>query len=306
MTTVFDHPGLLYRDSAELLSATVPFVRDAAAAGDPVLVALPRHNLDLVHRALTAGVAGRVDFADMALAGRNPGRIIPGLLLRYASAHPGRPVRVVGEPVWPGRTPLEYPACAAHELLINTVFAGRDAAILCPYDAVMLNRAAIADAWRTHPVMIEAGERVPSPSFGDPVDVNVPLPAPPPHAEFLTYRDRSDLPAVRDFVRARALPVLPGDRPDEMVLAAHELAANTVRHTAGPGRIAVWTEPGVFVCQVEDTGHLTDPLAGRVPPGPPHPGGRGLLLVNQICDLVRVHTGPTGTTIRTHLALAPA
>jgi anti-sigma regulatory factor (Ser/Thr protein kinase) len=306
MTTPFDHPGLLYRDAAGFLSATVPFVRRAVEAGDPVLAALPGPNLDLLRRALGRGPAGHVDFADMTITGRNPGRIIPGLLLRYTSAHPGRRVSCVGEPVWPGRTTVEYPACAAHEAMINAVFAEQDLAILCPYDATLLDETAIADAWRTHPFMIDDGVRVTSPSFGDPVDFNVPLPPPPAGAEFLAYHRMADLPRLRDFVRHRAAPVLTGDRLEEMVLAAHELAANTIKHTGGSGRIAVWTEPGLFACQVDDSGHITDPLAGRVPPDPLLPSGRGLLLVNQICDLVRIHTAPAGTTIRTHIWSARA
>ncbi|GIF20194.1 anti-sigma regulatory factor [Paractinoplanes tereljensis] len=298
------HRGLLYHDVAGFLSATVPFVRSAVENGDPVLVALPGHNLDLLRDAL-AGDRGRVDFADMTVTGRNPGRIIPGLLLRYAAEHPGKRVWFVGEPVWPGRSSVEYPACAAHEALVNTVFEGRDATFLCPYDASLLTSSAIADAWRTHPVMIDHGVRVPSPSFGDPVttagDFNIPLPPPPASATVLDYRRVPDLVRVRDLVRRQAGLVLTGDRLEEMILAAHELAANTIKHTTGPGRIAVWTEPGLFACQVDDTGHITDPLAGRVPPHPMLPSGRGLLLVNQICDLVRIHTGPSGTSIRTHL-----
>lgn len=34
-------------------------------------------------------------------------------------------------------------------------------------------------------------------------------------------------------------------------------------------------------------------------------GGRGLLLVNQLCDLVRVHTTPAGTNTRIHLHRPP-
>ncbi|GIM91211.1 sensor histidine kinase [Paractinoplanes toevensis] len=302
-TRHFDHPGLLYHDADGFLSATLPFVRSAIRAGEPVLAALPGHNLGLLRRALGAD-AGRVDFADMTVTGRNPGRIIPGLLLRYAAAHPGKRVSFVGEPVWPGRTSVEYPACAAHEALINTVFEGRDATFLCPYDATQLTSSAIADAWRTHPVMIDHGVRVSSPSYGDPVttagDFNVPLPPPPASAEVLAYRRMPDLAGVRALVRRRAGPLLPRERLEEMVLAAHELAANTLRHTTGPGRLAVWTEPGLFACQVDDSGHITDPLAGRVPPHPLLSSGRGLLLVNQICDLVRIHTGPAGTSIRTH------
>jgi anti-sigma regulatory factor (Ser/Thr protein kinase) len=155
--------------------------------------------------------------------------------------------------------------------------------------------------------MIDEGVRVPSPAYGDPVatagDFNVPLPPPPGHAELLGYRRIPDMITVRNFVRRHATPLLPPVRVDEIVLAAHELAANTVKHTGGPGRIAVWSEPGLFACQVDDTGHITDPLAGRVPPDPLMPCGRGLLLVNQICDLVRIHTGPAGTSVRTHVWL---
>jgi anti-sigma regulatory factor (Ser/Thr protein kinase) len=49
---------------------------------------------------------------------------------------------------------------------------------------------------------------------------------------------------------------------------------------------------------VRDQGRLTDPLAGRRPAPRDQRGGRGLLLVNLIADLVRVHRGDDGTTVR--------
>jgi anti-sigma regulatory factor (Ser/Thr protein kinase) len=52
------------------------------------------------------------------------------------------------------------------------------------------------------------------------------------------------------------------------------------------------------VCEVGDRGRIADPLAGRLPAPRDQRGGRGLLLVNLVADLVRVHTGETGTTIR--------
>jgi anti-sigma regulatory factor (Ser/Thr protein kinase) len=82
----------------------------------------------------------------------------------------------------------------------------------------------------------------------------------------------------------------------------HELAANTVRHAGGPGRLTIWTEPGLIVCQVEDGGHIADPLAGRRSPPPGSMTGRGLLLVNQLCDLVRIRSGPDGTAIRVQMS----
>jgi hypothetical protein len=66
--------------------------------------------------------------------------------------------------------------------------------------------------------------------------------------------------------------------------------------------VSIWVEDGHVVCQISDGGHIKNPLVGRVPPDlNDATGGRGLLLVNQLCDLVRVHTRPGATTIRIHV-----
>jgi anti-sigma regulatory factor (Ser/Thr protein kinase) len=71
-----------------------------------------------------------------------------------------------------------------------------------------------------------------------------------------------------------------------------------VRHTGAGGRVAFWAQGDTVVCQIEDEGHITDPLAGRIPVAPGREGGRGLLLANHLCDLVRVYTRPGATAIR--------
>ncbi|MFF8943316.1 anti-sigma factor RsbA family regulatory protein [Streptomyces sp. NPDC014864] len=153
----FVHPALFYRSEREYLDGTVPFVRAGLESGEPVAVAVPGERLRLIEAELGADAAG-VRLLDMREAGRNPGRILPGVLHAFADAQrPGRRVRIIGEPVWAGRTPDEYPACAQHEALINLAFRGREATILCPYDAVRLDEPALADAHATHPVVIPAG-----------------------------------------------------------------------------------------------------------------------------------------------------
>ena len=246
---------------------------------------------------------------DMCRAGRNPGRILPGILLTFAAQHAERPVSMIGEPVWPGRRPAEYPACAVHEALINAVFAGRDVAILCPYDAKNLPAGAVADAHRTHPVMInEFGDRQPSATYGDPVHTaasfNYPLSPPPKHADSVRYEHRFQLRQVRAFVAAHAGQAgLSAERIADLTIAVNELATNTLEHTDGPGRLSMWTQDGTLHCQVEDSGQLTDPLAGRVPPAPQALRGRGLVLVNELCDLVRIYTVPGKTTVRLYTYL---
>jgi len=52
--------------------------------------------------------------------------------------------------------------------------------------------------------------------------------------------------------------------------------------------------------EVTDGGHIDDPLVGRRMPLPLASGGRGVYLVNQLCDLVQIRSSPKGTTVRIH------
>ncbi|MBB5873428.1 anti-sigma regulatory factor (Ser/Thr protein kinase) [Allocatelliglobosispora scoriae] len=115
-------------------------------------------------------------------------------------------------------------------------------------------------------------------------------PAAAPPAE-LTYQVATDLQGVRSFVHDRAtLAGLTPSRADLLTLAVSELATNTLQHTSGGGLVRVWTEEGAVICEVEDGGRLGD-LAPPVMPQVTSPGGRGLAIVDRICDRVTVvHT----------------
>lgn len=298
----FVHPALFYRGSQEYLAGTVPFIQAGLAVGEPVAVAAPGSNLELL-RAELGESAGAVRFIDMKVAGRNPGRIIPKVLRAFADAHPTRRVRIIGEPIWPGRTPAEYPACVQHEALINTAFRGREVTIVCPYDAARLDAAVLTDAYATHPVVVDGGREERSDTYDPDLVVaayNQPLARPVQATAFTFEAER--LPDVRDFAVERAKHLgLVGGRLGDFALAVAELTTNSVVHGGGSGTLWVWGEDGQVLCEVRDSGQLTDPLAGRRPPLRDQLGGRGLLMVNYLTDLVRVHTSPEGTAIRFHL-----
>jgi anti-sigma regulatory factor (Ser/Thr protein kinase) len=303
VTGDFVHQALLYRDPAEFLAGTVPFVESGLAAREPVLVAVPGANVDLLGGSL-GGAADLVRFADMTQAGRNPGRIIPWVLHAFLEEHAGTRVRVIGEPIWAGRSDVEYPACVQHEALINRAFAGRDATILCPYDVAGLDSGAVSDAERTHPELLGAGPPRRSPRYGpDEVveEYNRPLP-PVPEAATALHFDAGGLAMMRDFVGRYAAEAGLGERRTvDLQLAVNELTTNAVTHGGGHGTLTVWSEPGTVAAEVRDAGRAVSPLAGRVPPAPDRLGGRGLVLVNYVSDLVRVHTSPCGTTVRLYL-----
>lgn len=299
----FTHPALFYRGEAEYVAGTVPFVLDGLSAGEPVAVAVPGENLALLRSRLGVD-AGRVRLLDMTEAGRNPGRIIPGVLRAFADAHRDRPVRIIGEPIWPSRSELEYPACAQHEALINLAFTGRDVTILCPYDADRLAGDVLADAEATHPVVIDAdGRRASSAYAPDRVVAawNRPLPEPVTQAETVEAGAAVDIVLARRLAGARAAGAgLPPTRVADVQLVVTELLTNSVDHGGGTGTLRIWLDGGRFVCEVRDHGTISDPLAGRRPARPGQPRGRGLLLVNQIADLVRLHTGNGWTVIRAY------
>ncbi|SFB26742.1 Anti-sigma regulatory factor (Ser/Thr protein kinase) [Amycolatopsis marina] len=300
-TGTFSHPALFYRGRDEYLAGTVPFVLDGLAAGEPVAVAVPGGNLDLIKAELGTAAAS-VHLVNMEQAGLNPGRIIPGVLLAFANQHEGA-VRVIGEPIWPGRSELEYPACAQHEALINRAFAGRSATVLCPYDTVGLAAEVVEDAEATHPELIRNDGSMTSASY-DPDRIikqyNFALdrPADAPSSAF----DLSGLRDVRSFAVARGTELGVRDELlDDLALIVAELSANSVVHGGGTGALWIWREDDHVVCEVNDNGHLADPLAGRVPARPDQLGGRGLLMVNQIADLVRVYSEPGSTMVRAYL-----
>lgn len=297
----FSHQALLYRDGRGYLAGTVPFVLEGLAAGEPVAVAVPGPSLRHIEQAL-GSAAQQVRLLDMTAEGRNPGRIISGVLRDFADAHEGR-VRIIGEPIWQSRSAEEYPACVQHEALINASFAGLKATILCPYDVSNLSEQALADAHATHPMIVdERGQRA-SDSYAPDDAVsryNVPLVA-PSEADELPF-DLGGLTKARHFAvdRAEALG-LAVDRLTDLALAVAELCANSIQHGGGSGVLRVWREPAHVVAEVSDQGRLTDPLTGRRPATPHQVNGRGLLLVHQVADLVRTHATPEGTTTRVYL-----
>ncbi|MFC6882600.1 MULTISPECIES: sensor histidine kinase [Actinomadura] len=314
-TEPFWHPALFYRGESQYLAGTVPFVREGVRAGEPVAVAVPASRLELLRTALDRELGAdleQVRLLDMARAGRNPGRIIPGVLRAFADRHPRRRVRIIGEPIWPGRSGSEYPACAQHEALINNAFTGRMVSILCPYDADGLPEQVLADAARTHPVLIDTDAGGGTGEGGRPSDryapdavvdtYNLPLPE-PDRASVVTF-DRDTLGRPRSLAVQHATTAgLPQDRVLDLELAVTELITNSIVHGGGTGTLRLWNDEGFIVCDVRDRGHITDPLAGRRPVDPATPGGRGLLLINHLADLVRVHTTPDGTTIRIYFVL---
>jgi anti-sigma regulatory factor (Ser/Thr protein kinase) len=300
----FAHAAFFYRTVGEYTEEVGRFIRAGLGADEQVLVAVPGPRA--LELAADLGVlADSVVFADITTVGRNPGRILSAMHA-FAEAHSGRAVRYVAEPACSSQTAAERHEVVQHEALVNVAFAGQQVQAVCPYDAAALEPRVLADAERSHPAVLRAGRLCENlafagPAFSGPED---PLPDPPAGLAVLTYRDEPAL--ARNFARDRAKAAgLREPRLTDLVIAVGELAANTLRHTDSSGSVRVWPGDAEVICEVRDSGHIGDVLAGRLWPDADAGRGHGLWVVHQVCDLVEMRTGVAGTTFRLHMRLGP-
>lgn len=305
----FRHEALLYAGEPQFVAATTDFIREGLTAGEPVLAVVEARKIQLLRSALGAD-ADRVDFADMAVVGHNPGRILDAWY-RFAADHAaaGRGARGIGEPVYASRSAAELVECQLHEALLNVAFPAQPPwTLLCPYDTSTLGVEELAEARRSHPFVRQGTETAASVDYrhdgADPWHLRAPLPDPPAAGTDELAIDHARLARARHLVAARAVEAGASmAHAGELSLAISELATNSLRHGGGWGRLRLWhdADAGMLVCEVSDGGHITDPLVGRRRPTGNQLDGRGLWLVNQLCDLVQLRTSPEGTVVRVHM-----
>jgi anti-sigma regulatory factor (Ser/Thr protein kinase) len=298
------HDVMFWSGLDDFVTRTVRFVSEGLEAGEPVMVALPAERVAAVRQGL-GRAAGSVAFAEMETIGANPACII-NAWVDFTREAGGRPSRGVGEPLWPGRRTAEVAECQLHEALLNVAIGKRTPLWLrCPYDADGLPANVLDEARHSHPFLADesgqctesqgyAGQRAGERAFASPLPEPSGRPVQRPIGPD-TLRGLRDL-----VVYAAHVSGVSQDRCSDLGLAVHELGVNSILHGGGAGVLRLWREPGDLVCEVSDSGHVGNPLAGRIPPGDDEADGRGLWMVNQLCDLVQLRSGSAGTTVRLH------
>jgi anti-sigma regulatory factor (Ser/Thr protein kinase) len=299
--TGFVHEAVMYRDESEFDAAIEDFMRAAAAADEPVLVALPAVRLNRVRRHMGGNVP-EARFEDAERVARNPSCLLP-MIQEWVHSHDG-PVRVVSEVVWPGRSRAETVEALRSEALLNYALAGSGATVMSPFDAGHLDAETLAGAEMTHPTVVEGGRRRASMAYRDPLTMPFgelwPLQSPPGPV--------SEHPLTGSVLELRhaladdpALGMLSAQRRSDLVFAVGEAASNAIKHSDGMCTARIWRDGDEVVTEVSTHSTITDLMAGCRRPAVDALEGRGLWLINQLCDLVELRSDASGTTLRMHV-----
>lgn len=298
------HEAVYFDDTAGLVDATAPSLRQALARGEDVaLVCSEEHNRALGEaldddRVLVLPRAGIYQKAVTAVD------YFRNFVEQRLAVGAGR-VCVVGEVDFAveGRALDEW---RRYEALLNQALRPFPLWSLCGYDTRSLPEPVLVTGELTHPYLRRAGVAGPNPAHVDPAEVMrltdadaVPV---PPIDPTVTIPDVLDLEELhRELTQLLMIEGLGRERVEEVVLAVHEVVANGMRHGVPPVSVRVWFPRGRVVCTVTDRGSgFDDPFAGYVRGADAaRPEGRfGLWLARQFCDEVATTRTAEGFVVR--------
>ncbi|MEV4508130.1 sensor histidine kinase [Dactylosporangium sp. NPDC049525] len=299
------HQALLFDSPEQFLATAVPFITEGVHRGDTVLAVTSSDNTRRLREQLN-GAEDQVTFLEPAGWFDSPGRTLDAHHRRIdALASDSAFLRVIGEPVWAGRDDLETSEWGRYESIVNVALADSRAWVMCGYDSSALADTIVADARRTHPRLAVGTASEISADFTEPASYyasrDTPLtPYPATGVEWIPIHP--DLAPVRQFVAEHAPRLgVDVDRVDDYILAVNEIATNVLRHGGGKGEARMWATDRRVVCEITDTGTATGNFLGFLRADPHSERGHGLWIARQICDLLEMRTGPSGTTVRLHL-----
>jgi transcriptional regulator with XRE-family HTH domain len=166
---MLEHRACVFETEEEFLATAAPFITEAIDRSEAALVVTGADRISVLKKAL--GKRSRsVRFGEQTSWYRTPA----GALGAYqaflnSSLESGAPwVRILGEPIWAGRSAAETRLWCRYESLLNLVFASSPISVLCPYDAGEVDKDVIAHAHATHPQVIERSQPAESATYADP------------------------------------------------------------------------------------------------------------------------------------------
>ncbi len=173
-----DHRALIYGSDEEFLAAAIPFLTEGIERSDSLLAVTTEAQGKLLRDTLEDGsehieFADSMDWYDSPSGASNRYRAFVKQKFEEGAAW----IRIVGEPVWSGRSEAEITAWTRYESLLNMTFASMPTTIVCPYDTRTLPADIVENASTTHPQVAHGDHATPSPLYRHAEDFLLELPS---------------------------------------------------------------------------------------------------------------------------------
>lgn len=167
--SMLQHRALLYGTDDAFVTIAAPFLAEGLERSEAALAVTSAARITSLRNQLGAQ-ADAIHYAEHSTWYRTPVAALDGYrqFVTKAVDEGATWVRILGEPVWAGRSETEVRLWARYESLLNLVFSGAPVTMLCPYDMRALDASVLECAHATHPLATEHEALIPSPHYADP------------------------------------------------------------------------------------------------------------------------------------------
>jgi transcriptional regulator with XRE-family HTH domain len=167
--TLLEHSVFPYRTDDQFRTTMGSFLADGVERSEATLAVTTGPNIELLREHL-GNAARSVEFLDASGFYSTPIAALEAYSAFFEAAlERGAPwVRVVGEPVWAGRSDAEVRVWTRYESLFNLVFAASPLTVVCPYDEKSVAPEIVRDAHLTHPNTVGDRGVSQNPGYTDP------------------------------------------------------------------------------------------------------------------------------------------
>jgi transcriptional regulator with XRE-family HTH domain len=166
---LLQHSVFPYAADDQFRTTMGSFLADGVERSEATLAVTTGPNIELLREHL-GNEARSVEFLDAGGFYSTPIAALEAYRAFFEAAlERGAPwVRVVGEPIWAGRSDAEVGVWTQYESLFNLVFAGSPLTVVCPYDERSVAPEIVRHAHRTHPSTVGDRGVSESPHYTDP------------------------------------------------------------------------------------------------------------------------------------------
>jgi hypothetical protein len=167
--TMLVHSAFRYDTDDQFQTVIGPFLAEGIERSEALLAVTTGANIELLRDHLGKD-ARSVEFVDASAFYTTPVAALDGYRcfserqLERGAAW----VRLVGEPVWVGRSDAEVRLWTRYESLFNLAFAATPLTIVCPYDERSVAPEIVRQSQLTHPHKVDAGGISPCPDYTGP------------------------------------------------------------------------------------------------------------------------------------------